>query len=265
MGVRLYLPESWAQDAARRQRAQVPADVTVATKPESAVRLVEEADRWGGPDEAITAGGAYGGTLPCLAEVERRRERYVVAAPADFGVQVAPRAGSAVERAEAVRRRLPRRAWQPIRGRQGSRGRRRKEFVRLRCWRAGAEGRGASGWLLGQRAGGGPAGAGQYYFSNAGPRARLTSLVRIAHQRHHREPFSQGAKGELGWAQGEGRLWHGSHRHALLVGLASSFLALWRARQHRRGRGRPPRLFPPPPRVADSSGHPAPSARGVGH
>jgi SRSO17 transposase len=265
VSVRLYLPESWTQDAARCRRAHVPAGVTFATKPELALSLVDEADRWGVPYQAITADCAYGGNLPFLAGLERRHKRYVVAVPADFGVQVARRAGTAVERAETVLSRLPKRAWQTLHWRRGSRGSLRKQFVRLRCWRASAEGRGASGWLIGERPGRGQRGEWKYYFSNAGPQTSLQCLVCIAHQRHHIEQFYQEAKGELGWDQYEGRLWHGFHRHALLVCVAYSFLVLLRARQHRRGRGRPPRLFSPPPLVADHSGHAAAGAGVVSH
>ena len=59
-------------------------------------------------------------------------------------------------------------------------------------------------------------------------------MVRIAHTRHHIEQFYQEAKGELGWDDYEGRLWHGFHRHAVVVFLAYSFLVLLRPRQHRR-------------------------------
>ncbi len=265
VNVRLYLPERWTQDEARCRRAQVPEEVTFATKPEIALTLLDEAERWGVPYEAITADAAYGGNLPFLAGLESRHKLYVVAVPGDFGVQLARRANAGVERADTVRRRLAKRAWQTIHWRQGSRGSLRKKFVRGRCWRASAEGRGVYGWLIGERPARGQEGEWKYYFSNAGPQVSLKFLVRIAHQRHAIEQFYQEAKGELGWDQYEGRLWHGFHRHALLVCVAYSFLVLLRARQHRRGRGRPPRLFSPAPLVADHSGHPASSAGVVGH
>src|SRR5208282_1712883 len=40
---RLYLPEDWAQDAARRQKAHVPDDVKFQTKPEIALDQIRAA------------------------------------------------------------------------------------------------------------------------------------------------------------------------------------------------------------------------------
>ncbi len=266
VNVRLYLPESWTQDEARCQRAQVPEEMrSFATKPEIALALLDEADRWSVPYRAITADSAYGGNLTFLAGLESREKLYVVGVPCDFGVQVARRASAEVERADTVLSGLPKRAWQTICWGQGSEGPLRKKFVRVRCWRATAAGRAVYGWLIGERPGRGQSGEWKYYFSHAGPQATLKSLVRIAHQRHHIEQFYQEAKGELGWDQYEGRLWQGFHRHALLVCLAYSFLVLLRTRHHRHRRGRPPRLFSPVPLVADPSGHPTPSAGVVGY
>jgi SRSO17 transposase len=267
VNARLYLPESWTQDEGHCARAQVPQERRqFVTKPEIALTLLDEADQWGVPSRAVTADSAYGGNLTFLAGLETRKTLYVVEVPCDFGVQGARRAGAPVERADTVVHRLPKRAWQTIRWGQGSEGPLRKKFVRVRCWRATvAEGRGTYGWLLGERPGRGQTGDWKYYFSNAGPQASLKSRVRIAHHRHPIEQFYQEAQGEVGWDQYEGRLWHGFHRHALLVFLAYSFLVLLRTRQHNRGRGRPPRLFSPVPLVADHAGHPTPRAGVVGH
>jgi SRSO17 transposase len=263
---RLSLPESWTQDAARCARAQVPAEMRpFATKPEIALTLLDAADRWGVPYRAITADSAYGGNLAFLAGLEGRKKLYVVEVPCDFGVQLSRQADAPVERADAVAGRLPKRAWQTIGWGQGSQGVLRKKFVRVRCWRASAAGRGVYGWFIGERPGRGQTGDWKYYFSNLGPLVSLKALVRMAPARHHIEQFYQEAKGELGWDQYEGRLWPGFHRHALLVFLAYSFLVLLRARPPRRRRGRPPRLFSPVPLVADDSGHAAPGAGVVGH
>jgi len=98
VNVRLYLPESWTQDEARCQRAQVPEEMrSFATKPEIALALLDEADRWSVPYRAITADSAYGGNLTFLAGLESREKLYVVGVPCDFGVQVARRASAEVK------------------------------------------------------------------------------------------------------------------------------------------------------------------------
>jgi SRSO17 transposase len=47
VATRLYLPEGWAGDEARRQRAHIPKDVVVATKAEIALARLDEANRCG--------------------------------------------------------------------------------------------------------------------------------------------------------------------------------------------------------------------------
>ena len=51
---RLYLPDTWADDAVRRQKAHVPADVRFQTKPQIALALLDEARTLGIPHVCIT-------------------------------------------------------------------------------------------------------------------------------------------------------------------------------------------------------------------
>jgi len=53
VSARLFLPEAWAQDAKRRKQAQVPQEIREQTKPEIALGLLDRAQHWGVPIQAV--------------------------------------------------------------------------------------------------------------------------------------------------------------------------------------------------------------------
>lgn len=59
-GWRLYLPEAWANDAVRRQKAYVPDNDTVKTKPQIALSQIKTACAAGCAPGAVLADAAYG-------------------------------------------------------------------------------------------------------------------------------------------------------------------------------------------------------------
>jgi SRSO17 transposase len=74
VAVRLYLPQAWAQDLARRQQARVPAEVTFQTKPEVALALLDQVRAWSIPHCGVVADADYGGNPHFLAGLEARQE-----------------------------------------------------------------------------------------------------------------------------------------------------------------------------------------------
>jgi len=90
---RLYLPEEWANDPARREEAKVPADVVFQTKPEQAMampapaaaaaRVLETAWQAGVPMRWVAGDEVYGDSTE-LRDLVARRERWYVLAVRTF-------------------------------------------------------------------------------------------------------------------------------------------------------------------------------------
>jgi SRSO17 transposase len=247
VAVRLYLPQTWADDPERRQQARVPTEISFQTKPEIALQLLDQARAWGVPHRCVVADADYGDNPNFLAGLEARQEPYVVAVRTDFPVSVGSAATSPVWRANELLQSVPRWQWRTVRWRRGTKGWLRKKFVAVRGWRVTSDGHRHEGWLVGERAPQGQPEERKYYWSNLSTETPLAELAGLAHRRHAIEQFHEEAKGELGWDQYQGRLWAGFHRHAVTVMLAYSFL-VWlerrqRSRHPRQGRRGDP--FPP--------------------
>ena len=60
VATRLYLPQGWTEDEARRHQAHVPKEVVFATKAELALGLLDEANHYGVPHECVTGDADYG-------------------------------------------------------------------------------------------------------------------------------------------------------------------------------------------------------------
>jgi SRSO17 transposase len=247
VAVRLYLPQTWADDPERRRQTRVPAEVGFQTKPAIALALLDQAQAWGVPHRCIVADADYGDNPNFLAGLEARQEPYVVAVRTDFAVRLRNTAASRVWRADELLQTVPRWQWRTVRWRRGTKGWLRKKFVAVRCWRVTNDGQHHEGWVLGERATRGQREERKYFWSNLPEETSLEELASVAHRRHAIEQFHEEAKGELGWNQYQGRLWPGFHRHAVTVMLAYSFL-VWlelRERHRLKWQGRPRGAFSP--------------------
>lgn len=251
---RLYLPEGWAKDEARRREARVPEEVRFRTKGEMALELVDMGLAWGVPTRAVVADAGYGDQPSFLEGLEERRLAYLVgvAVTARFRLaeeverdpgdgpsppyqgrgrpRKAPRLKDRLpgREARALLEELPGEAWRRVAWRKGSKGALVKEFARIRVYRVGRRGAPlpTAGWLVGERPVEGHQGDHKYYFAWKLDALPLEEMVQLAHIRWVIERFYQDAKGELGLDNYEGRLWTGLHRHVALVMLAHSYLAL---------------------------------------
>ena len=227
---RLYLPREWSDDPKRRAKAHVPAEVEFATKPELALRQVDEAEEWGVPFHTVVVDAGYGDNPNFLDGLEARDKRYVVNVARDFGVRLPEEIVEAGEgiaprhTTEAVFNTLPESTWRTITWRMGSRGPMTKRFAAVRVCRATVEVTGCEGWLIGERPMPGHSGPRKWYFSDYPADTPLARLAELAHRRASIERGYEDDKAFVGLSDYVGRLWHGFHRHLALVMLTESWL-----------------------------------------
>lgn len=227
---RLYLPRAWAKDAARREKAKVPDDVTF-QKPWV---LADEMLRQVGPHlkhKWVTADTEYGRSSLFRDRLAKRGERYMLEVPSNILVRkVAGKAGGRRPKWHRVTDFLKRRPigeWQRFTVRDGQ-----KEPIeviamahRVRTRRRG--GSKAETLLAIEAIGGGDR---WFFVSNTPPRTPLGEMVGAASRRHLIEEAFENAKGEVGLDHYEVRAWRGWHHH-----MTASLMALWfLVREHRR-------------------------------
>ena len=74
----LSLPETWAADQARRAKVRGPTEITLQTKPELALALVEQARTWGVPCATVVADAGYGDNPTFLKGLDDRHTTWKV-------------------------------------------------------------------------------------------------------------------------------------------------------------------------------------------
>ena len=116
----LYLPEDWTQDRARCQAAGIPDDVTFATKPELARRLLERARAAEVPAAWVTADSVYGDDRRLRMWLEAHEQAYVLAVSGKEYVNVA--ATWTQRRVSTLLKELPGAGWERLSAGAGRKG-----------------------------------------------------------------------------------------------------------------------------------------------
>jgi SRSO17 transposase len=232
----LYLPQEWIDDPPRCRAAGIPEDVTFATTPELARRMVERALEVGARPAWVVADSVYGADSKLRFFLEARQQPYVMAVTSNQSVWVE----LTQHRVKPLAAQLPATAWSRIAVGSGAKGPRRFEWAAVpinhpyepRRWQR---------WVLVRRACDHPEELAFYLaFGPAG--TTLGELARAAGRRWAiEEAFAQG-KGEVGLDQYEVRSWVGWHRHMTLAMAAHGLLALTRAQLFARSASRRPTL-----------------------
>ena len=234
----LYLPEEWAKDKERRQRAGVPDEVGMRTKPEIAKEMLGRALVEGGVKaEWVVADSAYGDSRRLGMFLEEREQPYVLALSGKAHVWSgfyqhrvstlldALREGE-LQSGEAAEEGVYPSGWKRLSAGEGSKGPRLYEWLRLPLNPPLQED--FERWLLVRRSIEDPDELSAYtVFAPEG--VTLGELAKVAGSRWRVEIGFEEAKGEVGLAHYEVRSWDGWQRHITLSLFAHAFLAAIRA------------------------------------
>ena len=246
---RLFLPEDWANDPQRRQKAHVPEELTFRTKPQLGLDMLIPLLDHGFEGEWVAADALYGNSPELRDALIIRGQKFVLGVSSNLhawtkpprlcGVQKrqglafevcnrGPKKRSVREVAEAIK---PRK-WKRLRVFEGSKGPRLYDWAAKRVYVSQEGGVGPHLWLLCRRSVSEPSEL-AYYLCKAPSNASILELARVAANRWHVEQCFEEAKGEAGLDQYQTRSWHGWHRHMTLSMLAHLFLNLLKKANNR--------------------------------
>jgi SRSO17 transposase len=245
---RLYLPEAWANDAARRNKAGVPDDIVFRTKPQIALGQIRSALRAGVSPATVLMDAGYGVDTEFRDGITELGLCYVAGIPSSTSVWASgtapkpPKRWSVNGRPPKLIRRdakhkpvlvkelaltLPKEQWHRVTWREGSNARLTSRFAAVRVrpahrdyYRTSPR---AEEWCLLEW----PkdeAEPTKYWLSTLPADISLRDLVDMAKLRWRIERDYQELKQELGIGHYEGRGWRGFHHHATLTIAAYGFL-----------------------------------------
>src|ERR1700724_2072708 len=238
---RLYLPEAWTKDRARRKKAGVPKQIKFKTKPQIALEQIRWACESGLPRGVGLMDAAYGRDARLRAGMTELGVPYVVGIvptilmwPRGSGPRRIDKPMNNTGRrdepelvsAKKVALGLPKQAWRTVTWRAGSADQLSSRFARVRV-RVGYNKlipkKLSPEWLLIEWPEG-EAEPTKYWLSTLPENVSFTQLVDLAKLRWRIERDYQELKQEVGLGHYEGRGWRGFHHHATLGIAAYGFL-----------------------------------------
>ena len=223
----LYLPQAWTDDPERMTAAHVPDDVSFATKPQMARRMIARAIATKVPFSFVSADSVYGaGELETA--LRKAGKGYVLGVAANhlfhsWGKKQMVR-GSAAK----IAQNLPKSAWRRMSAGDGTKG----AYLELADLDASKYNSTLTGkWTRGLLIRRNIADGDLAFFSTWCPKnTPMKKLVSVEGHRWAIEDSFETAKNELGLDHNETRSWHGWHRHVSLVMLAFAMMAVIRHR-----------------------------------
>ena len=238
----LYLPQSWANDEARRRKAGVPEEIEFKTKPQIGLEQIKWACAAGLPRGVVIIDAGYGVEAKFRSEISALKLKYVagvkttntvwapdMVAAANSGRGRNESTPISVERLALA---LPRSSWRTMRWRDGTNEILSSRFARVRVRSAhdrdAASERVPEEWLLIEWPPDETAPT-KFWLSTLGRNVLFAHLVHTAKLRWRIERDYLELKQEIGLGHFEGRGWRGFHHHATLCIAAYAFLVAERA------------------------------------
>ena len=235
---RLYLPESWADDAERREEAGVPQAAVFRTKPELALAMVGDAAAAGMPFRWVGGDCVYGDSPTFVQGIEALGKLYVLdasshmhawtedphrRAAADEGPgRPRTRPSTKPRPLPAIAATLPASAWKRVAVAEGSQGPRTYEYAEITVWFSVERKPAARPERLLVRRSLDQEPEMKFQRSNAPASVPLAEVAAAGGCRWSVEQDFQAGKGECGLDEYETRGWVGWHHHTAL-----SMLSLW--------------------------------------
>ncbi len=251
---RLFLPQAWAEDPARRVETGIPPEIGFKKKWEIAIDLLDELRKAGYPEAPVLADAGYGDATAFREALQARNRSYAVQVNCTITVwppghgpvppRKTPKGGRPTQTLRPnkshpavtvldLAKSLPPEAWKTIEWREGTRGPMRGRFAITRVRIANKTEKRLTPppeeWLLIEWPEQEPEPT-KYWLSNVSPTMRPEDLVCLAKLRWRIERDYEELKGELGLDHFEGRTWRGFHHHASLCFAAYAFMVTERAR-----------------------------------
>ena len=229
----LYLPKEWTDDPQRMTAAHVPDNVSFATKPQIARKMIVRAIAAKMPFSFVAADSVYG-TGDIETTLRKAGKGYVLGVAANHVFNSWGKKQFVRATAATIAKNLPKTAWRRRSAGEGTKGARLHDwaYVELADLDAGEYNNTLTGeWTRGLLVRRNIADGDLAFFSTWCPKGTpMEKLVLVEGHRWAIEDSFEAAKNELGLDHNESRSWHGWHRHVSLVMLAFAMMAAIRHR-----------------------------------
>jgi SRSO17 transposase len=237
---RLYLPEKWVEDPARRQATRVPPEVQFQTKPALAMDLIKAVLADGVSPAPVLGDEVYGASSELRRDLRRLGLEYFLNAGGDllawtkpvqtrlakkyWGVAEGEAAASSLA---ALSKAIPKAQWHPVAWRAADGTKRQTRIAWLAVYVLSDLDRGSGEWPPTWLVVDWPEGeADPYHIYLAWLKTKPTPMrcLRLSRGRFLIEQFFQRDKTDLGLDHYEGRSWPGFHHHLVLAAVAYLFV-----------------------------------------